>query len=259
MTPYPSSVQRVIDHGYDFKFGDYLSMGWELMTKNAGVMILFALCYGILKGIATFITGIGTLGMSILVEPCLMAGVMLLLERSMHGGRGRFEDIFKGFDYLGQLALSVLMQIGIVIILFVPLIIVAFYTGFNGWFGGELTTGDVTVTAIAGALTGLAILYVSVAWSLSTYLIVFHKMDAWPALEASRKIVNRQWFAFFAFYLVAGIIYLGGAILLIIGLLFTYPLYLAMCFAAARDVVPPVEATAEERLTDHLLDADSWT
>ena len=259
MTPYPPSVQRVIDHGYDFKFGDYLSMGWELMTKNAGVMILFTLCYGIAQGFASMITGVGNLGMAIVVEPCVMAGVMLLLERSMHGGRGRFEDIFKGFDYLGQLALSVLIKLGLTIAILIPLIIVFFYVGFGVLTGGSPTAANISVFLIVGALTGAVMVYVSVAWSLSTYLIVFHKMDAWPALEASRKIVNRQWFAFFAFYLVAGIIYLGGAILLIIGLLFTYPLYLAMCFAAARDVVPPVEATAEERLTDHLLDADSWT
>lgn len=62
-------------------------------------------------------------------------------------------------------------------------------------------------------------------------------MDFWEAMEASRKIVSKEWFSIFGFIIVLGLINLCGFLCLGVGLLFTVPMTSCAAYAAYADVV----------------------
>lgn len=56
-------------------------------------------------------------------------------------------------------------------------------------------------------------------------------------MEASRKIITKNWFSMFGFILILGVINIAGILSLIIGLLFTAPLTECAMIAAYEDIV----------------------
>jgi uncharacterized membrane protein len=51
-------------------------------------------------------------------------------------------------------------------------------------------------------------------------------LSPWQALEASRKAITPRWFAVFGMLLLLGLLFVLGAIPLLIGLIWITPLYL---------------------------------
>ncbi len=67
--------------------------------------------------------------------------------------------------------------------------------------------------------------------------VIFLKMDFWPAMEASRKIISKKFWSFFGFFILLGLINLLGIIALGVGVLFTIPATYCMMYAAFESVV----------------------
>jgi uncharacterized membrane protein len=80
-------------------------------------------------------------------------------------------------------------------------------------------------------------IYLGIAYMFTIRLIVEKKMPFWAAMEASRKIIPKNWFSMFGFILVLGLINIGGILSLIFGLLFTTPLTGCAMIAAYEDIV----------------------
>ena len=141
----------------------------------------------------------------ILVQGPLSIGFAIVAHRVAMKKGFDFGDFFRGFDFfvpllLAYLVMSIFIGIG-VILLIIPGI------------------------------------YLAVAYSATTHLIVFRKMEFWDAMEASRKLVSKEWFSIFGFLIVLGIINFIGALFLGVGLLFTIPLTSCAAYAAYADVV----------------------
>ena len=97
---------------------------------------------------------------------------------------------------------------------------------------------------IGRILTGLAMflliipgIYLAVAFSFASMIIVFANKEFWPALDASRKIITKKWFSFLGFFIVLGLINVLGAIALGIGLLFTIPITYCAIYAAYENII----------------------
>lgn len=80
-------------------------------------------------------------------------------------------------------------------------------------------------------------IYLGIAYIFTIPLIVEKKMSFWTAMEASRKIITKNWFSMFGFILVLGLINIGGILSLIVGLLFTAPLTGCAMIAAYEDII----------------------
>ncbi|MGI9158801.1 MAG: hypothetical protein ACR2K1_03515, partial [Saprospiraceae bacterium] len=90
--------------------------------------------------------------------------------------------------------------------------------------------------------------YMSIAFSWSAYFVWFFNMGPWDAMQASRRVIQREFWRILLFVIVTGLIGMSGLILLGVGLLFTYPAMLLMHYAAFSDVL---------RLEDHDTDSDA--
>ncbi len=259
---FPAQLEKIIRHGYDFRFGDYISRGFDLVQKNLGLFIVFCLIYFIINFAAdktANVFGYAGIGVevlfSVIISPCLLAGFYYTAHKTAENDSTAFDDFFKGFDWVKPLTISALIQFAITMLCFVPMI--AF--GAANW--RLIARGDFPIEFLAANLGTIGFLYLAlmipliylaVAWSFAPFLIIFHDMEAWPALEASRQIVSKKWFTFFGFFIVIGLIAILGVLGLIVGLLFTIPAALCMFYAAFRDVVGVPYESADDIL-DHLI------
>jgi len=250
MANFPIRVQQTIDRGYEFNFGEYISRGISLVSKNAGLFIAFTFVFFLIMMVLSFIPLIGQLASTFVVGPCLGAGFLIAARRSDEDRALEFSDFFKGFDYLGELVVMTIISTLIILAVAIPFIAVA---GFEMYTIME--SGGIPDFPIWSILLLIPLIYLAIAWSMGPYLVVFHGMKAWPALEASRQIVTKKWGFFFLLFLVVGIIASLGIIVLLIGILFTYSIIPCSQYAAFRDIVGVADGEAVDLdITSHLVD-----
>lgn len=251
MSDFPNQIEKVIRDGYEFKFGDYIGRGFDIAKKEIGLNAGFLLIFFIIVAVLSFIPFIGQLASSLVVTPCLMAGFYLVARKVDDDEPRTFSDYFKGFDYLSPLMVVALIQMGIMIAFFIPMGIMAYL--FMGTF--DISTGPSVGIGITIGIFALMIpiIYLAISWSFTPFLIIFHNMKGWPAMEASRKIIGKQWFMFFFFGIVVALIVSLGFIGLLIAILFTMPAGMCMSFAAFRDIVG-LPNEGEDDIMDHLIE-----
>ena len=195
---------------YQVAISEWLKKGWELFKKDAGLSIVFAVIAVVAYVAAGFLIPFGIGGMVISVP--LSAGFIIIALMLSRNQQSEFVRYFWGFRHL------------------VPLL---FFT-------------IVSTTFIFIGLLFLVIpgIYLTVAYLFAPYLIVDKNIDFWPAMELSRKKVNRHWFGIAAFCVVLLFINALACIALFIGLFITIPVSLYALAAAYEDIF--IERTAVE-------------
>ena len=220
---------------YDFSIGAVLSEAWEKTNGLKGSFwaagaILFAviLILGIVfGGGSVFLAGQGDASSGMLMGLAMqlvmiavmypfMAGIVMLgIERSVDLPLS-YKSVFTYFAYtLPLLGVAVLMSI-LVTIGFILLIIPG--------------------------------IYLSLAYMFAVPLVVEKNLGIWDAMETSRKAVTSHWFKLFFLFFIMMIILMVSALPFGIGLIWTYPMMVAMMGVMYRDIfgVEAVEATLAE-------------
>lgn len=236
-------VDSAITNGYEFKLGQYFSKGFEIFKKNPGGFIIFTIVSFLISAIISFIPFIGSI-IGIFISPCLSVGNPIAAHLLEKKNDQEFGNFFKGFEHLGQLVVSYLLILVIIIVLFIPFLIVvglnivpalinADSDAIESIFS-EIGSSSLIITTILLFLA--VVIYVSVCIRWAYFFVVFHKYDAVEAIKASWKIVHKRWFAHFGFIIVAILMVLGGLIALIVGIVFVYPVIQAADYAAFAEI-----------------------
>jgi hypothetical protein len=185
------------------------------------------------------------------------------IGRSMSRGFQLFQDHF--WILVGAWAVSLLIQVALSCVPYVGGIIGVFlgavFLGGMHWFilrlsrGEPATVGDVfagfgpalgplILVGVVSALlecVGLLLcilpgLYLMVAWHYASILVIDKKVDFWAAMELSRKVVTRHWFAVFGLMLLAVLLWIGGFLLCCIGIFIAGPIASAAIVYGYRDL-----------------------
>jgi hypothetical protein len=200
----PALFDRQINEGYQVKISDYVHQGWEMFQKNIGEFIGFTLIVFVISALTARMNAFGSIIFSSLAAP-LYAGYGIVAFKRLIGQELQFSDFFKGFNY------------------FLPLFLA-------GLAGGLLVSLGFVLLVIPG-------IYLAVGYMFATFLIIDHRMDFWQAMETSRKIVTKQWFAVFGLALALFAINMLGLLALGIGLLVSAPVTACAAAIAYRDIV----------------------
>jgi len=168
-------------------FGKAVSRGWELVYANAAVLIgASVLGWIITLGIA-FLPVIGWI-----VGIVLVAGLDYMFIRRIRGEAVQIGDLFAGFNIaLLQLTLAGLVK----------------------WL---LTTLGFLLCILPG-------IYLAVGYVFVLPLVIDKKMDFWPAMEVSRRVVHHHWWSIFALVIVLAIIAVAGFLACLVGAVITIP------------------------------------
>jgi hypothetical protein len=141
----------------------------------------------------------------LILQGPLMVGFHFACMRKIVSGRLDVADIFKGFNFfvpafLAMVVISVFTFLGFLFCIIPGLVLVAMYQ--------------------------------------FTYLFIFDKkLEFWPAMQASHELVKKDYFGFTLFIFVLGLLNFAGALLCLIGVLVTFPLYFGAVTAAYKDLV----------------------
>ena len=199
--------QDNLENGYYFNFGQYFERAWKIFVSNMSTYVGFTAVYIAFIGLNYFLSFRIPFGFQILnavITPPLIAGFHIGFYYAKHG-KLSFDKFFTGFNF------------------FMPLFLFSIVSGI--------------FVAIGFFAFIIPAIYLSVAYLFTTFFIVFHDKGFWEAMELSRKIITKNWFAFFGFGIIMGLIAFAGAMFMIVGALFTIPFSYALLYAAFEDIV----------------------
>ncbi len=182
----------------------YLQQAWQMFRENIGAFLGFTLTLFAVWLATSMVDAGSSLLFSSIAAP-LYAGYSIVAFKLMLREPVQFNDFFRGFNYflplfLASLASSIVVTIGFILLL----------------------------------LPGL---YLAVSYMFTTFLVIDYRMEFWQAMEISRTIISRNWFAFFLFALVLGFINILGALAFGIGLLVTLPVTSCAVAVAYKEIV----------------------
>ncbi|MBI1746664.1 MAG: hypothetical protein HYR55_08755 [Acidobacteria bacterium] len=184
--------------------GRWIGQGWNLVRSHLEIFIALALIYiALLLAAGALVPFLG----SAVLAGALVPGFFLVCLRVMAGARPQISDLFDGFKY---------------------------------WAAGILTVG---LTAILVSIAALFLIipgiFVLALYLFAPLFIIEKKMEFWPAMEASRRLVLNDLFGFFLLALaIVGLNFLGF-ICLFLGLLVTVPISFMAVTVAFRELVGP--------------------
>jgi len=175
-----------------------------MFREHIGEFIGFTLIIFAASIVSSKMSLFGSLLFSSLAAP-LYAGYCIAAFRILTGKPFQFSDFFGGFNY------------------FLPLFLAGLASGI--------------IVSVGIALLILPGIYLAIGYMLTTFLVIDYRMEFWQAMETSRKIVTKNWFAFFVFALLLFLINLLGIIALGVGLLVSAPVTACAAAIAYKEIV----------------------
>ena len=188
-----------------------LGGSWELLKANLWPLVGATAVVIIAQGVLNAIPFLGILS-SLLLSGVFLGGLYLYYLRFLRGETPQFGDAFVGFT----LALVPLMLGGVV--------------------SSLLTMVGFLLLIIPG-------IYLAVAWAFTALLIIDKKLEFWPAMEISRRVISAQWWRVFGLMIVAGILGALGVVGLFVGLFFTIPITIGSLVIAYETLCNPPART----------------
>ncbi len=256
-----------------FSIGQALGDGWNLVSKHLGYYIgagILAVIIGMGVGMVPIAGGLAN---NLVVSPCLMAGAIFITWQISKGHAWTdFGAMFKGFNYLTPILVSSLIQAAISVALallcffsFIPELFRLFELSQGS--GAYSNQDEIAALAREMFFSGkallllflfiIAMLLVNATWAFKTHFIVVYNMQAWPAMELSRKVCTHNIFPVLGLLIVLGLIILVSAIPCGIGLLFSLPLSIGATYSAFAQITgsdQPDEINSE--MFDFINDAN---
>jgi uncharacterized membrane protein len=185
----------------EIQIGKSLQEAWNIFLRAPEVFTLLTLGYLFLYYLFAHLAGAG-LVITLAVNPLAVAAIFALAESDRTLGKADFSALGGLTTYFPQLMMASLVKA----------ILVCF--GF-----------------ILFILPGI---YLMVAYAFVYLFIVRQRKTFWEALEASRKLAQRDWFAVFGLWLFVWILFFSGFLLAGIGILVTAPLAILTLHCAFR-------------------------
>jgi uncharacterized membrane protein len=224
--------EESLHHGFNVPVGKYISDGWKVLEQNFGAYIGFLVISLLIQIIASCIPFA-----TFIIAPCFTAGYYIVSKKIYSGETTEFGDFFKGFDFIGQLILMTIINVAIFMVVFVPTYFVIIFGSWGGLVSSRPST-FLTVFIIAMVLIMFCgFIYLVVSYIFAEHFIIFHKMEAWNAMEASRKLVGKNWVGIFGLGLALLGVQIIGALFCFLGLLVTTPLVYCTIHCAFQDIV----------------------
>lgn len=199
---------------FSVNIGQYFSRGWEIFKQYPLGFIGYLITVFLISIFLTFLPilieqlqGIATIASwaNVVLNPIFYAGFDIVALQIAKNRPIDFSDFFRGFNQFLQIFLVHLISNILIVI--------------GCW-----------LLIIPG-------IYLAVAYQFSSLFVIEKKLSFWSALEASRKIITKQWFSFLLFGIALFLLNVAGVLALGIGMFVTFPLTLCIVVAAFEDIV----------------------
>lgn len=212
-TPPPlntSDTQRLADEiiarDYTLDISNCLSRAWALMQKDFWPIV------GVSALLFLVVAASNAAYVGIVLNGPLLGGLYLYYLKKIRGERAEIGDAFSGFSvaflqlFLGSLVSSLLIGVGF------------FFCVLPG-------------------------IYLAIAWKFTLPLIADKRIDFWPAMELSRRVISKHWWSFLGFAIVMVLVNFVGVLACFVGVFITAPLTMIALTYAYEDIFRSPVAT----------------
>jgi hypothetical protein len=246
------TVEQLQQSKGTFSISEALSDGWNLVSKYLGYYIGAGVLTVVIGMGVGFIPVVGGIANSLVISPCFMASAILITWHIAKGyGWSDFGKMFKGFDYAQPVIISNLIQaaltFGLAALCFFSVVpeIMELYEMSQGADAYQnkdemiAIIKSIFLTPKTFLLFGffiLATLIISAIWAFKYHFIVVYNMQAWPAMELSRKVCTPNLPKLVGLFFILGIILIVSFIPCGIGALFSLPLSIGAVYSAFAQI-----------------------
>lgn len=196
---------QILARDYHLAIGSCFSRGWQLVQRHFWLTVCASFLIVLISIVIELIPILGWIG-GLVFSFVFWGGLDWMFLKLIRGEKSGLGDAFAGFSMgfvqlmLASLVSQLLMSVGLLLLI----------------------------------LPGI---YLLVAWFLFTPLLVIDKrLEFWPAMELSRKVVTRHWWQFFGFLLLQLLVLLAGLLALGIGVFIALPIVIAASIYAYEDI-----------------------
>jgi hypothetical protein len=232
-------INSLIQEGYRLDAVDSIKQGWKILNQNLGSFIGFVFISALL-----YLASFCLCGIPLLFYGNLFAGFYIVAMRIQKRQSVTFENFFDGFrnSNFPQILLATLVIIAITVVLYIPYYAVQIPLSLSNM----ATTDPVkywSIYGVAALVLWGALVFINIIYVFAIPLIIDQRIEFWPAMELSRKIVSRQWSSFLLLFVLLSLLNFVGALPCFIGLLWTTPLWFCSIMAAYNQVIGVDDST----------------
>ena len=250
VTPPPQDLElgELIPNGQTVPAGNgtqWIGDGFRLFGKAPGIWIVNIIILLVLSFVLAVIPVIGGIAQNLLT-PVIMGGLMIGC-RSLEAGNGlQVEHLFAGFkEKTGQLVLIGVFMFVATVVIVIILFVLAFVVfgaglmqaigegrGFSQWLIAQGLPMLLLLILLATAL----FIPLAMAYWFAPALVVFHNMEAMPAMKASFLGCLKNFLPFLLYGIVMLVLAIVAAIPLFLGLLVLVPVGYATIYTSYKDI-----------------------
>ena len=190
---------QILTRDYTIDIGGCIGRGWNLVKKSFWLLVGASFVGGLIA------SGCGVPFLGLIIGGPMMGGVYALFLKKIRGQPAMFGDAFIGFSTA-----------------FVPLMLAMLVKGL--------------LTGLGCLLCILPGIYLAVAWAFALPLVIDKKIDFWPAMELSRKVVTKHWWLMLGFLIICGLVVLAGLLACCVGIFVTMAIAQAALMYAYEDI-----------------------
>jgi hypothetical protein len=194
----------ILARDYRVDIGSCIGRAWQLVKENFWLLVGGLAITLVIMGCVGAVPFVGPV-VGLVVDGALMGGLYLLFLKRIRGVQADVGGVFAGFS-------------------------IAF---------AQLLLGHLVSTLLAGLGVLLCVvpgIYLGVSWVFTLPLIIDKKMDFWPAMELSRKVVTKHWWVIFGLMLVTFLLAAAGVLACIVGVFVTGSIATAAMMYAYEDI-----------------------
>jgi uncharacterized membrane protein len=223
-------LAAIRERDYTIDVGSCLGRGWELVKSNfwisIGVVVLIYVCL-IAASVIPCVGGI----IQLVIQGPLMGGMYLFFLKLVRQQEATVGDAFSGFSLA-------FLQLFLVALVSGVLTGICMLPGLATIIASSVAKVDVPVPLIvlAFAVGAVPAVYLTICWLFSMPLVIDKRMEFWPAMELSRKVVSMHWGSIFLLALVGGLLCFAGMLALCVGVLVAAPVVLSAFMYAYEDI-----------------------
>lgn len=261
-------LQRILaEPPVPFRMGDYISRSFKFMNENLGLLIAFTIITYVINFFCQSLPYVGIF-LGVAISPILSIGYSQFTYRVKRGHRPDFGEFFKGFTKIGPLILTYILTLVISLLALLPGLIIWYKAGTLEWLV-EMQAAyplfqdipdlrdmvDMSLFWIGLAVMFIGGVAVSLLFIWALKIVWFFEVGPLEAIEASRKLIARNWGEMLGFIIIVGLITISGVLVCGIGLLYTAPAMAIAIFFAFADATRILEDSEEDQpdLIDHFI------
>lgn len=226
------SVEKLIETGYRFEFGEYLTDGFNTFKKN---WLMFCL-YGFVATILAMLAFLSFFGFLFFFNPIIL-GFSVGADKLKETNQLRFSDFFGGFKNFREHALATAPLFFCNLLIVLPIFYWILLLNKSNFDDAGLFFAGTFFLMAYGFVMLLVFNFTLLGLFFAPYLVHYGGFTGSEAIKLSFKLVFKNFFWFLLFGVVNGIIFNLGQYLCGIGIFASFAVSVLINYALVKRVL----------------------